>query len=112
MITLRMVPLLVGLMVAVGCGGSSPEQLCKQAITNGCKASLRCNPTSGLTQKQCEEQAAANVNCAEADKSCPAGYKYDADNAQKCLDGFATISCDDLTAGNTPAACAAVCIAN
>ena len=111
MTCLRMFLVLGAMAFAVGCG-KSPEQICNDAITNGCAKTIQCNPSLGLTQAQCESTAKAQTDCTKADTSCPTGYKYNSSNAQQCANDYANISCSDIAAGNVPASCANVCTAS
>ena len=104
--------LVVGAMVfAVGCGKSA-QQICNDAITNGCQKTVQCFPQLGETVDQCVTMAKQQTDCSTADTSCPTGYTYNSGNAQQCANDYANISCADLQAGNIPASCADVCVKN
>jgi hypothetical protein len=108
--------LALGLFAAgsLDCDGSSltPQETCNQVMAAVCQKMSECGQLGGVSVADCTKAMQAN-NCSSAAiaRSCPAGSKFQANEAQKCIDEQKSQSCTDLANGVEPSACALVCTA-
>jgi len=108
--------LVSGLFLLLCHCGISPQALCKTSTTTVCKKLIECTPQAvkDLTvhlkdQAACETKFNEDNKCS-ASSICEDGKKYNAANAQKCIDEFNAIKCDDLAKASEKApSCEKVC---
>ena len=101
-----------------GDGGLPSEtEFCNQSIAAECERTATCEGSYGLSllgnytsQADCTtgQQAKFCSNVGGLSR-CSLGKTYHLDNAQACINGVKSMSCDDFTNMNLPPVCAQVC---
>jgi len=112
------------LLAFLSCGGDdlTPVESCKQTFAVLCDKIFACftkeelnTPVAkaafGLNASDCKVKFQSSECNAEQAK-CDAGEKFQAANAQACIDGMKGLSCSDIKMEDIPlpAICSQVCI--
>lgn len=109
------------LAFALSACGTSPEQLCKDAVAASCDKMYTCytgaeldaiKSSFGATAADCATKLEATAACStkkDAATACESGQTYDAAAASSCVSDFKALSCDALKSNMTPSSCNNVC---
>ena len=99
----------------MACGGSVPEEQCKEAAATSCKKLFECWTSDadrtrlmlGASADACTK--AAQMKCEPPAVLCEKPKLWDSAAASQCITEFAAIKCVDLRAGTTPSSCSNTC---
>ncbi|MEW6431639.1 MAG: hypothetical protein AB1730_09010 [Myxococcota bacterium] len=109
------------LAFALSACGTSPEQLCNDAVAAMCNKMYTCYTGAeldaiksqfGPTEADCTSKFKTQAACAskkDSSTACETGKTYDASAASACVSDFKALSCEALKGNMTPTSCDNVC---
>jgi hypothetical protein len=107
--------LMLAMVLAAGCGGIGPEQLCRDAADARCTKLFTCFKGAaerdalmlGASSDECVALLAKE--CKSDAKPCDAGRLYDVSAATQCISEYKALKCEAVRAGMFPTSCGNTC---